>query len=55
LLFSLNHIGVHLDGLVHISQLRDGFVRDPAEEVKARRKVAVKVLEDMARRGSRCR
>ncbi len=38
-------IGVHQDGLVHISQLCDGFVRDPTELVKARQKVTVKVLD----------
>ena len=44
-------IGVHQDGLVHISQLRDGFVRDPAEVVKARQRVTVRVLEvDTARK-----
>ena len=44
-------IGVHQDGLVHISQLRDGFVSDPAEVVKARQRVTVRVLEvDTARK-----
>jgi len=38
-------IGVHQDGLVHISQLKDGFVRDPTDVVKARQKVTVKVLD----------
>ena len=28
-------IGVHQDGLVHVSQLSDRFVRDPREAVKA--------------------
>jgi uncharacterized protein len=27
-------VGVHQDGLVHVSQLADRFVRDPAEVVK---------------------
>ena len=31
-------VGVHQDGLVHISQLRDGYVRDPTDVVKARQK-----------------
>ncbi|NTV13018.1 MAG: RNA-binding transcriptional accessory protein [Desulfobulbaceae bacterium] len=38
-------IGVHQDGLVHISQLADRFVRDPAEVVKVRQQVLVRVLE----------
>jgi uncharacterized protein len=38
-------IGVHQDGLVHISQLRDGYVKNPTDVVKARQKVAVKVLD----------
>ncbi|PKL51330.1 MAG: RNA-binding transcriptional accessory protein [Candidatus Riflebacteria bacterium HGW-Riflebacteria-2] len=38
-------IGVHQDGLVHISQLCDRFVKDPAEVVKVQQKVKVRVLE----------
>ena len=38
-------IGVHQDGLVHISQLADRFVKDPNDVVKVRQKVQVKVLE----------
>ncbi len=38
-------IGVHQDGLVHISQLADKFVKDPAEVVKVRQQVQVRVLE----------
>lgn len=38
-------IGVHQDGLVHISQLADKFVRDPAEVVKVSQRVSVTVLE----------
>ncbi|MBU0676111.1 MAG: RNA-binding transcriptional accessory protein [Proteobacteria bacterium] len=38
-------IGVHQDGLVHISQLADRFVKDPAEVVKVRQQVMVRVLE----------
>lgn len=38
-------IGVHQDGLVHISQLADRFVKDPAEIVKVRQKVMVRVLD----------
>ena len=38
-------IGVHQDGLVHISALADRFVKDPREVVKAGDVVHVKVLE----------
>jgi len=38
-------IGVHQDGLVHISQLANRFVREPAEVVKVRQQVMVRVLE----------
>ncbi len=38
-------IGVHLDGLVHISQLSDKFVRDPNDIVKVSQKVKVTVME----------
>ncbi len=38
-------IGVHQDGLVHISQLANRFVKDPAEVVKVRQQVMVRVLE----------
>ena len=44
-------IGVHQDGLIHISALSDRFVKDPREVVKAGDIVKVKVLEvDVARR-----
>jgi uncharacterized protein len=44
-------IGVHQDGLVHISALSDRFVKDPREVVKAGDIVKVKVLEvDVARK-----
>jgi uncharacterized protein len=43
-------IGVHQDGLVHVSALSHKFVRDPREVVKAGDIVKVKVLEvDLAR------
>lgn len=43
-------IGVHQDGLVHISALADHFVKDPYQEVKTGDIVKVKVLEvDIAR------
>ena len=38
-------IGVHQDGLIHISALSDKFVKDPREVVKAGDIVKVKVLE----------
>jgi uncharacterized protein len=37
-------IGVHQDGLVHISELSNRFIKDPAEAVKAGQIVKVKVL-----------
>jgi uncharacterized protein len=44
-------IGVHQDGLVHVSQLADRFVRDPNEVVSLNQKVMVRVLEvDVARK-----
>jgi uncharacterized protein len=38
-------IGVHQDGLVHVSALSSKFVKDPREVVKAGDIVKVKVLE----------
>jgi uncharacterized protein len=38
-------IGVHQDGLVHVSQLADAFVKDPAEVVKVSQRVSVTVTE----------
>jgi len=38
-------IGVHQDGLVHVSQLSDQFVKNPAEVVKVHQKVQVTVVE----------
>ena len=38
-------VGVHQDGLAHISQLADRFVRDPAEVVKVGQKVMARVLD----------
>ena len=38
-------VGVHQDGLVHISQLADRFVSDPAEVVQAGDRISVRVLE----------
>ncbi|MDD2720162.1 MAG: Tex family protein [Gallionella sp.] len=43
-------IGVHQDGLVHISALSDTFVKDPHSVVKAGQIVRVKVLEVDAQR-----
>ncbi len=38
-------LGVHQDGLVHISQLADRFVKDPNDVVKVGQQVQVRVLE----------
>ena len=38
-------IGVHQDGLVHVSQLADKFVKDPNEVVKVGQKVSVTVMQ----------
>lgn len=43
-------IGVHQDGLVHISQLADKFVKNPAEVVHLQQEVLVTVLEVDSRR-----
>jgi uncharacterized protein len=44
-------VGVHQDGLVHVSQLADRFVRDPHEAAKVGDKLKVRVLEvDLARK-----
>jgi uncharacterized protein len=44
-------IGVHQDGLVHVSQLADRFIKDPHEVVKAGDVVKVRVVEvDAARK-----
>lgn len=44
-------IGVHQDGLVHISHLSDTFIKDPRDAVKTGDMVKVKVLEvDVARK-----
>jgi uncharacterized protein len=38
-------IGVHQDGLVHISELSDRYIKNPAEVVKVHQKVTVTVLD----------
>jgi len=44
-------IGVHQDGLVHVSQLSDRFIKDPAEVVKVSQRVTVTVTEvDLSRK-----
>ena len=44
-------IGVHQDGLIHISELSNRFVKNPGEVVKVHQKVMVTVLDvDLARR-----
>lgn len=44
-------VGVHQDGLVHISQLADRFVKDPADVVKVGDKLRVRVLDVDLQRG----
>jgi uncharacterized protein len=44
-------VGVHQDGLVHVSQIADRFVKDPSEAVKAGQKLKVRVIEvDLVRK-----
>jgi protein Tex len=38
-------VGVHQDGLVHISELADRFVKNPSDVVRVHQKVKVKVLD----------
>ena len=38
-------VGVHQDGLVHVSQLADRFVKDPKDVVKVGDRLSVRVLE----------
>ena len=43
-------VGVKQDGLVHISQIANKFVKNPADEVKLQQQVQVKIIEiDKAR------
>ncbi len=44
-------VGVHRDGLVHISQLADRFVKDPNDIVKVGDKIKVRVMEVDLERG----
>ncbi len=44
-------IGVHRDGLVHVSELSDQFVKDPASVVRVHQRVNVMVLEVDTERG----
>ncbi|MCD6353524.1 MAG: RNA-binding transcriptional accessory protein [Proteobacteria bacterium] len=43
-------VGVHQDGLVHVSELSDRFVKDPNQVVKVNQRVTVKVLNVDLRR-----
>ena len=44
-------IGVHQDGLVHISEMADRFIKDPAEVAKVQQHVMVTILDvDMDRK-----
>jgi uncharacterized protein len=38
-------VGVHQDGLVHVSQMADRYVKDPNEVVRVRQRVQVRVLQ----------
>jgi len=38
-------VGVHQDGLVHVSQLADRYVKDPGEVVRVRQQVQVRVIQ----------
>ncbi len=38
-------VGVHQDGLVHVSQMADRYVKDPSEVVRVRQQVQVRVLD----------
>ena len=38
-------LGIHQDGLIHISQLADRFVRDPSEIVRVGQRVEVRVID----------
>ena len=44
-------IGVHQDGLVHISQLSERYVKNPSDVVKVHQRVTVKVLDVDVKRG----
>ncbi|MEM5788938.1 MAG: S1 RNA-binding domain-containing protein, partial [Syntrophobacteraceae bacterium] len=44
-------VGVHRDGLVHISELSDNFVQDPRQVVRVHQHVSVTVLEVDVDRG----
>ncbi len=44
-------VGVHRDGMVHVSQLADRFVSDPAEVVSVGREVLVRVVDVDLQRG----
>jgi protein Tex len=43
-------IGVHQDGLIHVSELADRYVKHPGDVVKVRQKVEVRVLDVDAKR-----
>lgn len=43
-------VGVHQDGLVHLSQLADRFIQDPHQVVKVQQRVVVEVIEVDERR-----
>ncbi len=48
-------LGVHQDGLIHISQMADHYISNPAEVVKVAQKLMVRILEvDLDRRRISC-
>ncbi|MBT4101470.1 MAG: S1 RNA-binding domain-containing protein, partial [Gemmatimonadetes bacterium] len=38
-------VGVHQDGLIHVSQLADRYVKDPNDVVKVAQQIKVRVLD----------
>lgn len=44
-------IGIKQNGLVHVSEIREGYVKNPAEEVRVRQQVSVRVLSVDLERG----
>ena len=44
-------LGIKVKGLVHVSQIADRYVKDPAQVVKLRQQVNVRVLEIDEERG----
>jgi len=48
-------LGVHQDGLIHISQMADHYISNPSEVVKVSQKLMVRILEvDLSRKRISC-